>query len=55
MNEISYKEHLLITNELRGFSPRANYTDRANTACRRSWCQLLRIEGCRMVSAADPL
>jgi hypothetical protein len=31
--------------KLRGFSPRANYTDRAITVCRRSWCQLLRIEG----------
>jgi hypothetical protein len=27
------------------FSPQANYTDRATAACRRSWCQLLRIEG----------
>jgi hypothetical protein len=27
------------------FSPQANYADRATTACRRSWCQLLRIEG----------
>jgi hypothetical protein len=26
------------------FSPQANYTDRATAACRRSWCQLLRIE-----------
>jgi hypothetical protein len=26
-------------------SPRANYTDRATAACRRSDCQLLRIEG----------
>jgi hypothetical protein len=28
-----------------GLSPRANYTDRATAACRRSECQLLRIEG----------
>jgi hypothetical protein len=27
------------------FSPQANYTDQATAACRRSWCQLLRIEG----------
>jgi hypothetical protein len=27
------------------FSPQVNYTDRATAACRRSWCQLLRIEG----------
>jgi hypothetical protein len=31
--------------KLHGLSPRANYTDRATTACRRSDCQLLRIEG----------
>jgi hypothetical protein len=31
--------------KLRGFSPQANYTDRATTACRPSLCQLLRIEG----------
>jgi hypothetical protein len=27
-----------------GFSPQANYTDRAAAACRRSYCQLLRVE-----------
>jgi hypothetical protein len=32
-------------NKLRGLSPRANYTDRAAAACRRIYCQLLRIEG----------
>jgi hypothetical protein len=31
--------------KLHGLSPRANYTDRATAACRRSECQLLRIEG----------
>jgi hypothetical protein len=31
--------------KLHGLSPRANYTDRATVACRRSNCQLLRIEG----------
>jgi hypothetical protein len=30
---------------LRNFSPQANYTNRAIAACRRSWCQLLSIEG----------
>jgi transposase InsO family protein len=30
---------------LRGLSPRANYTDRATVACRRSWCQFLWIVG----------
>jgi hypothetical protein len=38
---------------LRGFIPRANYTDRASAACRRSWCQLSRIQGCRVVIAMD--
>jgi hypothetical protein len=32
--------------ELRDFSPRANYTDRATAVCRRRWCQLFRREGC---------
>jgi hypothetical protein len=31
-------------NKLHGLSPRANYTDRATAACRRSDCQLVRIE-----------
>jgi hypothetical protein len=30
---------------LHGLSPRANYTDRVTAACRRSDCQLVRIEG----------
>jgi hypothetical protein len=42
-------------NKLRGFCPRAIYTDRSNAACRRSYCQRLRIKGCRLVNAADPL
>jgi hypothetical protein len=33
--------------KLRGLSQRANYTDRAITACRRSYHQLLRIRGKR--------
>jgi hypothetical protein len=39
--------HKAHTNKskLRGLSPRANYTDRATAACRRSQCQLFRIEG----------
>jgi hypothetical protein len=41
-------------NKLRGLSPRANYTDRATAACRRSYSQLFRIQGCRVVRAADP-
>jgi hypothetical protein len=39
--------------KLSGLSPRANYTDRATASCRRSWCQLLKVEGCSMVSATD--
>jgi hypothetical protein len=31
--------------KLHGLSPRANYTDRATAASRRSGCQLLRIKG----------
>jgi hypothetical protein len=31
--------------KLRGLSLQANYTDRATSACRRSYCQLLRVEG----------
>jgi hypothetical protein len=31
--------------KLHGLSPRSNYTDRGTAACRRSDCQLLRIEG----------
>jgi hypothetical protein len=31
--------------KLHGLSTRANYTDRATAACRRSDCQLMRIEG----------
>jgi hypothetical protein len=36
---------LELKTKLRGLSPQANYTDRATAACRRSWCQLLLIEG----------
>jgi hypothetical protein len=35
------------TNKLHGLSPRANYTDRATAASRRSDCQLLRIKGAK--------
>jgi hypothetical protein len=34
-----------VHTKLRGFSPQANYTDRATALYRRRWCQLLRIEG----------
>jgi hypothetical protein len=36
---------LKLKTKLHGLSPRANYTDRATAACRRSDCQLLRIKG----------
>jgi hypothetical protein len=35
---------IIYKNKLHGLSPRANYTDRATAACRRSDCQLLRIK-----------
>jgi hypothetical protein len=35
------------------FSPQANYIDRASAACMQSYCHLLRIEGCRVLSATD--
>jgi hypothetical protein len=44
----------LLVIKLRGLSPRVNCTDRATAACRRSQCQLLQLEGRRMVSATDP-
>jgi hypothetical protein len=35
----------VICLKLHGLSPRVNYTDQETAACRRSDCQLLRIEG----------
>jgi hypothetical protein len=40
-----HKELKCKKKKLHGLSPRANYTDRATADCRRSGCQLLRIEG----------
>jgi hypothetical protein len=37
-----------------GLCPRTNYTDRATATCRSEY-QLLRTEGCRVVSAVDPV
>jgi hypothetical protein len=31
--------------KIRGFSPRANYTDRTTTSYRQSQCKIFRIEG----------
>jgi hypothetical protein len=43
---LAYCEPLKKTKtKLHGLSLRANYTDRATAACRRSDCQLLWIEG----------
>jgi hypothetical protein len=39
--------------KLHGLSPRANYTDRATAACRRSYCQLFVDTGCHVVSVTD--
>jgi hypothetical protein len=41
-----YNKGILVI-KLHGLSPRANYTDRATAACRRSDCQPLRIEGAK--------
>jgi hypothetical protein len=45
---------LLNDSKLRCLSPRANYTDRATAACRRSWCQLLRLEGATWSAWRNP-
>jgi hypothetical protein len=39
--------------KLLGFSPRANYADRATAACQRSWCQIFADRVCRVVSATE--
>jgi hypothetical protein len=53
---ISYPEIVVKTKKkLRDLNPRANYTDRATATCRRSYFQLLRIEGFHIVSAAHHL
>jgi hypothetical protein len=45
LSNIYCGDELQLKTKLHGLSPRANYTDRATAACRRSDCQLLRIEG----------
>jgi hypothetical protein len=42
---IAYSRQGTLPKTLHGLSPRANYTDRTTADCRRSDCQLLRIEG----------
>jgi hypothetical protein len=47
LHDITDLKHWLATIlklKLHGLSPRASYTDRATAACRRSDCQLVRIE-----------
>jgi hypothetical protein len=41
---INVWERVNVKKKIHGLSPRANYTDRATAACRRSDCQLLWIE-----------
>jgi hypothetical protein len=43
--DLLYTVYDLELTKLHGLSPRANYTDRATAASRRSDCQRLRIEG----------
>jgi hypothetical protein len=44
----------MLKKELHGLSSRANYTDRATAACRRSDCKLFADRGCHVVSVTDP-
>jgi hypothetical protein len=47
MTEVAKTKH-------HGLSPRANYTNRATAACRRSYCQLFADRGCHVVSVTEP-
>jgi hypothetical protein len=51
---VCLKEIIYTEKKLHGLSPRANYTDRATAACRRSDCQLFTDRGCHVVSVTDP-
>jgi hypothetical protein len=51
---IGYNQRYIIIKKLHGLSPRANYTDRATAACRRSDCKLSSDRGCHVVSVTDP-
>jgi hypothetical protein len=44
-NSNSPLSSLVLNSKLHGLSPRTNYTNRATAVCRRSNCQLVRIEG----------
>jgi hypothetical protein len=51
-----YRDNFALTyhkKKLHGLSPRANCTDRATAACRRSYCQLFADRGCHVVSVTD--
>jgi hypothetical protein len=49
--EVNYRARVI---KLRGFSPPANYNDRATAACRRSFLPTLADRGCHVVSATNP-
>jgi hypothetical protein len=49
----TYINNATYIKKLHGLSPGANYNYRETAACRRSDCQLLRIEG-DVVSVTDP-
>jgi hypothetical protein len=51
---VSDQIYIYINKELKGLSPRANYTDWATAAFRRSDCQLFADRGCHVVSVTDP-
>jgi hypothetical protein len=53
-HQVSKTLYFLKKKKLHGLSPRANYTDRAIAACRRSDCQLFVDRGCLVVSVRDP-
>jgi hypothetical protein len=49
-----YYTNSIKKTKLHGLSPRANYTDKATAACRRSDYQLFADRGCHVVSVTDP-
>jgi hypothetical protein len=51
---VNLRGNVKLKKKLHGLSPRANYTDRATAACRRSDCQLFADRGCHVVSVTDP-
>jgi hypothetical protein len=54
LNELKLYENMATKKKLHGLSPRANYTDRATAACRRSDYQLFADRGCHVVGVTDP-